>query len=876
MIVFSLVGSASALYLEYHYFETDKLVYEVGETIDMVARLIADYGAGGWAYVSFGVVTDQGPVFSEGYFISPSPNVRYLTSSYQILPDDTMPGENGTSASVIFSIEVFESFSQVAGDTIMVNITRGHLEAIPQTPFSLEHGDNTTLRILVSSIHNSTIILPDTPVSISIINSTQHIVFENNTATDQEGVLSVTWNEQWGPPGDYNLSLNTNETHAFHSLTETLTVTVTPPSSTLIVTSSPNTVYCQTPDGSHTESIDIEVEHTSRSLAIDDSVVEWQSPFGSGNLTSQGSGRYRGTIPFNTSPGHQTINLSAINTNYQTAYSQKIIEVLQRESTVSIDVSESPLSGHNITIDVTATDWSVDYDIESAPVTINLTIGFQNFTTQGFTNSSGQFEWTLSIPIDAWGDGNISVTISSTTYYIAAQNSTQIDVSYIPEMNYEVISPLILGETAEVRIIITDPILQTIDSLTVELRNSSGSLLTTGVTDSSGQTILTWTIISSSSVGVQDFTVFVSEDGIRYISNKTTIVQLSIYHPLFFLPSQSSYTVMRGENITLSYVLDSQWAGNQSLNILINDTMNELIIPVSNSTNQQIYTTITIDNSISLGIHALVVQIDSPLFIPLGVFRVYLTVMGTLSIEISPDTAYYGEGFDMSLQVSDDTNTTPTFISIRAMIGAAYTEFAVFNNVTPESITNITLPSWVSPGLHPIIIEISGHYLLAANESFDLMVWMQTRLTISIVNLDRGNGTDPVISQSFMTEGQDPITSIISSGLIMSPPPIFCNGITFTEPVTARETSLESCPRFISGTSNLSTVPANSRTASSGKGHSVFIRNDLKGTELPAIASSTDREVHPNETTPQAAFDGPSITKSVKKLLASRTFAVIL
>ena len=96
--IFCLVTPVSALYLDFDYFETDKMVYEVGERIDMVAKLIADYDDGGWCYISFSVVTDLGPVYSDAYYISPTMDNRYFTSFYDIIPDDTSPGSGIATA----------------------------------------------------------------------------------------------------------------------------------------------------------------------------------------------------------------------------------------------------------------------------------------------------------------------------------------------------------------------------------------------------------------------------------------------------------------------------------------------------------------------------------------------------------------------------------------------------------------------------------------------------------------------------------------------------------------------------------------------------------------------------------------------------------
>ena len=113
LIALSLITPvAAAPYLDFQYFETDKTVYVVGEKIDMVSKLIADFDEGGWCYVSFTVVADSGPVFSDEKFISASSDMQFLTASYTILPDDVSPGLEIETAYVIFNLEIFDKYSQ--------------------------------------------------------------------------------------------------------------------------------------------------------------------------------------------------------------------------------------------------------------------------------------------------------------------------------------------------------------------------------------------------------------------------------------------------------------------------------------------------------------------------------------------------------------------------------------------------------------------------------------------------------------------------------------------------------------------------------------------------------------------------------------------
>ena len=176
IIIAGLALPVSAFYFDFQYFETDKLVYEVGETIDMVAKLIADFSNDGWCYVSFAVVTDLGPSFSDTYYITPSPVVRYFNSSYAILPEHTSPGVSGTQAFVLFTVEIFDTVSQSAGDNIQVTINRGPLTTLPLSSLSVEYGQNTSLPLKIASVHNNSIVYVNESVNLHVEDSNSQTV----------------------------------------------------------------------------------------------------------------------------------------------------------------------------------------------------------------------------------------------------------------------------------------------------------------------------------------------------------------------------------------------------------------------------------------------------------------------------------------------------------------------------------------------------------------------------------------------------------------------------------------------------------------------------------------------------------------------------
>ncbi|MHA1910029.1 MAG: hypothetical protein ACW98Y_22240, partial [Candidatus Thorarchaeota archaeon] len=192
-IALSLAAPVSAYFFEFDYFETDKLVYEVGESIDMVAKLIADFSGNGWCYVSFAVVTDHGSVFTDEFFIQPSTDTRYITSSYLLAPNDTSPGVLGTEAFVIFNVEIYDTYSEGGSETITINITRGRLMTTSLTPLNVEGDTNTTVGFKVASIHNENVTYDNEPAIVTIRDSNQNLVHESNTTVNNNGEVFFEW-----------------------------------------------------------------------------------------------------------------------------------------------------------------------------------------------------------------------------------------------------------------------------------------------------------------------------------------------------------------------------------------------------------------------------------------------------------------------------------------------------------------------------------------------------------------------------------------------------------------------------------------------------------------------------------------------------------
>ena len=454
LLLACLAIPVSAFYFDFQYFETDKLVYEVGETIDMVAKLIADFSNDGWCYVSFAVVTDLGPSFADEYFIPPSPLVRYLNSSYTILPEHTSPNVTGVQSFVLFTVEIFDTVSQSAGDNIEITINRGHLTTIPLSSLSVQYGINTSLSLMVASIYNNNVGYPGESVNIHVENSNAQTMLDTDTTTTIEGKIDLNWSDSLGPPGLYNLTISGDGNEDFLPFVDSFQVIVLPALSNLTIVSSPGSVYCQSPDESYIEQSEIIVEHTALdSSPIDDSIVQWTTSFGSGILANLGNGYYSNMIPFNTSPGSYQINLTTTNPQYQVAEVSTVVNVLAN----SLQLSTIPpywnvTRGNNVTVEFlieSALDWNQSIQLQ-----------FMDQTLQFSLASDFQPSIPNSFEIPIWHNisvGQHTVNISSVDESYQFTSPSQINLVVIGTMDAIVsVESAYYDETLEFNLDIVD------------------------------------------------------------------------------------------------------------------------------------------------------------------------------------------------------------------------------------------------------------------------------------------------------------------------------------------------------------------------------------------------------------------------------------
>jgi hypothetical protein len=475
MIIFGLAIPATAFYFDFQYFETDKLVYEVGETIEMAARLIADFSPEGWCYVSFSVVTDLAPAFADEYFIPPLPSARIINSSYSVLPEDTSPGENGSHAFVLFSVEMFDTVSQGAEDSVEVSIVRGHLTVTPLSSLIVQSGIQTTISLRATSIHSEDIPYENEEINIEVKNPESETVLIDNITTNSSGSFSFNWNDSMGVPGTYNLIVTGFGNDDFLGFSKTFQIDMLPATANLTIISAPEYVQCQSPDGSHYESDEIVVRHESANQSfIDDSTVYWNATFGNGLLSSLGNGYYSTYIDFRLISGFYDLNITAVNLKFQTTSITITIEVIKNT------LHFLPIS-NNFSItqgSTTALDFIISEDFNWGN---NLTIEFSDLQHEIHLQSDVTPDYVNSVLIHGWynlslGTHSLRPSINSDYYEFASDTSSiQLVILGILKTNITVLSAY-YSESLEVNLKLYDMNNLSIDIATISAYHDNETL----------------------------------------------------------------------------------------------------------------------------------------------------------------------------------------------------------------------------------------------------------------------------------------------------------------------------------------------------------------------------------------------------------------
>ncbi|MBE0526086.1 MAG: hypothetical protein IH631_04035, partial [Candidatus Thorarchaeota archaeon] len=341
-----------------------------------------------------------------------------------------------------FNVEIFDTVSQGAGDNIEITITRGHLTVDPVTPLIVQSDDNTTLISQVVSIHDNTIGYANQPINIQLDNPSAETIFNINTTTNSDGSFSFDWNSSMGLPGTYDLLVSGIGNEDFLGFSKHLPLSVVPTSSNLTIISAPNSIQCQSPDGSHYEDVNITVRHTAADFSgITDSTILWNTGFANGMMTNLGDGYYSTIIPFQIPPGSYFINITSSNLKYQT--DSHLIPIEANENVLyfyPVQTNISATHGNSTLIEFTIDEefaWGQEITLEfidtlgeitlqkdviphvSSFLTLtawyNLSIGPHNITSESvseYYNFSGLHEFKFNVI----GELIINTTIESAFY----------------------------------------------------------------------------------------------------------------------------------------------------------------------------------------------------------------------------------------------------------------------------------------------------------------------------------------------------------------------------------------------------------------------------------------------------------------------------
>ena len=867
IIILSLSSPVSAYYFDFISFETDQLVYEVGETITMVSDLIADFSETGWCYVSFAVVSDMGTVHTDAYYIPASTSVQHPSSNYLINPDDTSPGIGGTQAYVMFSAEIYDTFSEGGSDTIIVNITRGHLEVEPLVPLITSYGSDTSFSFRIQSIHNENVVYSNKNISIAISNQIGESILNTSTITDTNGEFSFIWNSSIGPSAIYNMSISSQGDDDFIPFNESFLVTVEPTESSLKIVSAPETIVCQSYDGSLFEYAELIVEHIdNEGIPLNDSSVNWIFNSITGNLTLIGSGFYRALIPFHVNPGLYTINFSATSPNHQDALNSTQIEAVKRDFELSHLPFPIPVVNSTFTIHISVNDIINHSGMPLIPV--NITFIINNTIVDNsiiFSNESGFCNYVVEIPSYLYGNGFIHATILETQNNNPIQESWPLMINYNPLVSITSTNDIILGKNNQIHICITDFHSQGLDNVTIELWNPNNDLVSTNSTDAQGQCILDWFPDESLSAGSYHYKIIILNNTSEFINQSVYDLLLILHYPIIIEEMSDDNIAIRGSLYLLNITITSPLIKNQNIDLIIQDDFNEIYEYIIVDVNQNATIYLPIDNNFTLGIRELHFYTDNPDFAFANSHDIELFVMGNMVTNQSIKSAFYSEELILDLKVKDDNMSVLQIISL--VVSYDDGSFISIYNVSLDGYVSLPLPISLGTGTHSALITLLHPLFKSSNITIEFTIFIRTSITItySIVEID----TPPALTQDV------PMTSSISSGLIINPPPTLFNGTTSISLLTTRFTSLDNCPKLSSGTSNRSTVLENASSSSSGNGQMVFNLNDFIESFSDSKISSTDLDVEPKDMTPQSALVGPLISKSSRRCELLRIFAEI-
>ncbi len=862
ILMFALVTSAAAFSFEYYYFETDKQVYEVGETIHMTAKLTADFDESGWCYVSFSVVLNDTNTFFEGYYLDPSPTPQFPSAAFLITPEDVRPGERGLTGAAVFDFDFYDPrYSQAASESVTINVTRGHLKTVPLTSLSAQTGSNLSLSFRVVSIHNDLVVSKDS-VTVATVSNASGIVYQSQALTDSEGVASFLWNTSGVLPGSYNLTIEGLGTDAFLPFSQSFTIEITPLIARVEPVSAPQWSYGMGLNGEH-ENITLQMMHQdSNGVAVQGGYVTWELSNLSGAFVEIEPGLYTADVPVCLTPGNYSLVVTATHIMYQNASVTLPLEVIPRPLNVSWEVlNETPTAGETVFFTVHV----VDNESLTGVSASNVSIRFQmksglTLQFEGTANSMGWLSGSVVLPSGESGEVQVSIVVAPPSLFADEIINTSLVVWQQPILLAKIQTEPILGYETNITCNLTTALGQPIPGIMVTVYNESLAL-GSAQTDIHGYAVLVFTPTTVQ----KEINLFIRTDRNEslYLLPVTQVLQVEVAIPVS-VRSVVHPVGKRGSNITVEIESQCQWLPNSTVPFSISNpvlgTYNQSLT-INGITLFQIY----LNAATSPGLYPMGIQLLNSTMVVVESQEIVIEVRGEIRSVAVDCFGFYDDTITINLTIEDDLGNHLYQVDLEAVVG---NETYYCENVNSSSPIILPLRN-VTPGRHIMQLCIDAPYYYPIAVSTELFVWVRVTMTFQV---SKSNVNQLDENASVMISDQQ-TTSRISDGSINLPPPILLSPTTSTIPPTARSTSRTNCPRFSSGTKMCSTDCAKARTSLSGKGHKVLKRSDRTLPSHRDTASSTALAVLPNDMTPQVALVGPEITGLGKKWRFRRTFS---
>ncbi len=860
-IVLTSAVEVSAFQFELYYFETDQLNYHIGETMEMVAKILADFSDTGWCYVSFSVVADSGTIYVDERMIPPSSDIRYLSSKYRIEPSDLLPGENGTNVYAIFNAELFDGYSETVTETIELNISRGQLDCIALSNLTFEENTNTTLYFQVASRHNQSIAYAESELLFTLSDNNSDSVFNRRAYTNVSGIASTQIEHDLLSAGNYSLQIHSNATAAWEPSNEIFDIEVVKEKSYIQIACSQDSIVCQSQSGASYENMTIEAQHLNRQQnTIGNGLVEWSTSFCNGTTTVQSNGAFLVEIPITTNPGTYNLDITASHPNYQPAAMSLLLNVTPRSMASNFTVY-SALSPNSINGSIQLYDSRSLEELTNINAEIKLVLNSTEFHYSGQTNENGSLYWEFTVPSTLWGNGHLIMEINSTTCYHNLSTSTPISIEYSPQIIIEEPQIALLEKDYNISVQLLNPINLPLEGIDVKLTDNKGQFIDYGVTDSLGKVYLIWYISNDTKLGEIELIIHVSSYPAKFVYESLREFTVAIYNPISIITDSNPWYFLRGEISKVNITLQSP-ISNLNVTLRIAEAHDSFSLDRLLSCNKKEELKFDIQSQIDVGQYNVEFTIEDQYTFIESTNMIQVIIQGKFCSNVNVLSAFYNEQISANISIIQDNGTKLNEIDIQLLDAKDNTLLANEQQVNLSVAVLVKLPSSLFPGSNAIIFKFSSPFYEEEIYNSTIFVWMRTTVSLSIM-IETNEPSSPPLSSN-PSETLPVAThnngSRISDGSISLPPPILVNDTTSNEPSTTLSTSRTNCPRLNSGTNNLSTPFENSIIAFSGKGQSVLSCMPFMAKSLlvSVIACSAEREVLPKEIMAKSALFAPT------------------